>query len=109
LLNNKIFSYVGFAKRALKLKAGTNAIKTVKKGVYLLMVCETASQNALKEALKLSERFGCPIYKSCGFTLENLINKENCKLVAILEPELAKAIILNAGEDLIDISGGINE
>ena len=73
------------------------------------MVCETASQNALKEALKLSERFGCPIYQSSGFTLENLINKENCKLIAILEPELAKAIILNAGEDLIDISGGIKE
>lgn len=109
MLNNKIFSYVGFAKRALKLKAGTNAIKTVKKDVYLMIVCETASQNAIKESKKLSERFGCPLYKTCGFTVENLVNKENCKLVAILEPELAKAIINNSGEDLKDISGGINE
>lgn len=107
--NNKIFSYVGFAKRALKLKAGTNAIKTVNKGVYLMLVCETASQNAKNEAIKLAERFSCRLFETCGFTIENLINKENCKLVAILEPELAKAIILNAGEDLKDISGGKNE
>ena len=107
--NNKIFTYVGFAKRAQKLKAGTNAIKTLKKDVYLMLVCETASPNAIKESEKLSERFGCPLYKTCGFTLENLINKENCKIVAILEPQLAKAIISNAGEDLKEVSGGKNE
>ena len=106
--NNKIFSYVGFAKRALKLKAGTNAIKTLKKDVYLLIACQTASPNAIKEAVKLSQRFGCPLFRTNGFTLENLISKENCKLIAILEPQLAKAIILNAGEDLKDFSGGIN-
>ncbi|MBQ7373568.1 MAG: hypothetical protein IJW64_03295 [Clostridia bacterium] len=107
--NNKIFSYVGFAKRALKLKAGTNAIKTLKKDVYLMIACQTASPNALKEAIKLSEKFGCPLFVTSGFTVESLINKENCKLVAILEPELAKAIIKNSGEDLKLFREAINE
>ena len=107
--NNKIFTYVGFARRAGKFKAGLNAIKTVKKGVELLILCHTASSNAIKEAEKLSERFFCPMYKTITFTVEDMMDKENCKLVAILDYELAKAIISNAGEDLEEVSGGRNE
>lgn len=107
--NNKIYTYVGFARRAGKFKAGLNAIKTVKKGIELLILCHSASPNAIKEAEKLSERFFCPLYKTVTFTVEDMMDKENCKLVAILDYELAKAIILNAGEDLKEISGGRNE
>ena len=107
--NNKIYTYVGFARRAGKFKAGLNAIKTVKKGVELLLICHTASPNAIKEAEKLSERFFCPLFKTVTFTVEEMMDKENCKLVAILDAELAKAIISNAGEDLEEISGGRNE
>ena len=106
---NKIFSYVGFAKRARKFRSGTNAIKTIKNGVFLILVCHTASPNAIKEAEKLSERFFCPLYKTKTFTIEDMMDKENCKLVAILDYELAKAIISNAGEDLEEISGGRHE
>ena len=107
--NNKIYTYVGFARRAGKFKAGLNAIKTVKKGVELLLLCHSASPNAIKEAEKLSERFFCPLYVAKTFTIEDMMDKENCKLVAILDAELAKAIISNAGEDLEEISGGRNE
>ena len=107
--NNKIFTYVGFARRAGKFKAGLNAIKTVKKDVELLILCHSASPNAIKEAEKLSERFFCPLFKTVTFTVEEMMDKENCKLVAILDAELAKAIISNAGEDLEEISGGRNE
>ncbi|MBR2337525.1 MAG: hypothetical protein IKA61_06250 [Clostridia bacterium] len=106
---NKIYSYVGFARRAGKFKAGMNAIKTVKKGVELLILCKSASPNAVKEAKNLSERFFCPLYMTKAFTVEEMVDKENCKLVAILDCELAKAIISNAGEDLEEISGGRNE
>ena len=106
---NKIYTYVGFAKRAGKIKAGLNAIGTVKKGVELLILCHSASPNAIKEAKNLSERFFCPLFKTVTFTVEEMMDKENCKLVAILDRELAKAIISNAGEDLKEISGGRNE
>ena len=104
--NNKIFTYVGFAKRAGKLKAGTNAIKTLRNGVYLIIVCKTASENASKEAVKLSQRFYCPLLITKTFTVEELIGKENCKMLAVSEPELAKAILSNVGEDLTEFSGG---
>ena len=106
---NKIFTYVGFALRARKLRTGTNAIKTVKNGVYLLIVCKSASQNAKKEGVKLAEKFNCPIYESVSFTVVELTDKENCKLTAILDFELAKAIIANAGEDLKEFSGGYKD
>ena len=75
----------------------------------MLILCHSASPNAIKEAENLSERFFCPLYKTVTFTVEDMMDKENCKLVAILDYELAKAIILNAGEDLKEISGGRNE
>ena len=106
MINNKIFTYVGFSKRAGKLKTGVNAIKTVKKGIYLIIVCNTASANSVKEAEKLSSRFYCPLYQTVTFTVEELVDKENCKVIAILEEELAKAIMKNAGEDLKEFSGG---
>ena len=106
MINNKIFTYVGFSMRAGKLKTGVNAIKTVKKGIYLIIVCNTASANSVKEAEKLSSRFYCPLYQTVTFTVEELVDKENCKVIAILEQELAKAIIKNAGEDLKEFSGG---
>ena len=109
MINNKVKSYIGFAKRSRKFKAGTNALKTVKKDLFLLIICKTASQNTLKEAEKLSERFNCPLIQTVNQTVEEIADKENCKLVGILQRELAKAIILNAGEDFKTISGGINE
>jgi len=109
LVKNKIFTYVGFAKRARKLKTGTNAIKTVKNGVYLIIVCKTASENAKKEAKKLAERFYCPLYETVNFTVEELADKENCKITAVLDLELAKAITNSAGEDLKEVSGGYKD
>lgn len=105
MLKNKIFTYVGFAKKARKLKTGTNAIKTVKNGIYLIVICNTASENTFNEATKLAERYRCPLYKTITFTVEELIDKENCKLLAILDLELAKAIMANAGEDLKEFFG----
>ena len=106
---NKVLTYIGFAKRAGKFKTGTNAIKTVKSEVYLLIICKTASENAQKEAVKLAERFGCPLYESVNFTVEEIADKENCKLMAILDFELSKAIIANMGNDFKEFSGGIRD
>ena len=92
-INGTVFSYLGFAKKAGKLKAGVNAISTLRGAIPLMILCDSASDNTKKEAAALSKKHGSKLYLSKEVTVEKLVNKENCKLVAVLDDSLAKAII----------------
>ena len=94
----KVETYLGFCLRARKITLGSGSIDTLKKGVYLVIVCSTASENTFKLALKYKNRFSCPLMV-CKVGLENAVHKEGCKLAAVRDTELANAIISNAGED----------
>jgi len=98
----KIGTYLGFCKRAGKLVLGVTAA-TVKKGVYLLVVDRDVKKNSRKEIDKLQRKFSCPI--AFVDKLEELVFKENCKLAAVREPNLAKAILETVEEG--DILGAI--
>ena len=67
---SKAFTFIGFAIKARKVKMGVNAVKTLKKA-ELLILCHTATENTLKEAVSLS-------------------NKLNAKLLILNEKELEK-------------------
>lgn len=94
----KVEAYLGFCLRARKLSLGGGTIDTLKKGVYVLMVCSTASENTFKLAIKYKNRFSCPLIV-CKSGLENAVHREGCKLAAIRDEELASAILNNIGGD----------
>lgn len=94
----KVEAYLGFCLRARKITLGSGSIDMLKNGVYLIIVCSTASENAFKLALKYKNRFSCPLMV-CKAGLENAVHKAGCKLAAVRDMELARAIISNAGED----------
>ena len=104
---SKVLTYIGFAKKSGNLRSGVNAINTIRTA-NLLIVCATASQNTVKEAIKLSAKFSCPIMES-KISVEEITGKENCKLIAITEGNLAKAILDNKDENFTLISGGMKE
>ena len=90
---SKILSYLGFAIKSGNLRTGVNAVATLKR-VNLLIVCKTASQNTVKDAEKLAIKFGCPLVES-AISVEEITGKENCKLMAVTDENLANAIIDN--------------
>ncbi len=100
---NKIYSYIGFAIKAKKLRCGVNVVETLKKNVFLLILCSTASENTFGDAKKLKNKFNCPLLVLKGESLENLTHKPNCKLCAVCEPNLAKVIIDNSDETIGEI------
>lgn len=106
LQRNKADAYVGLCRKAGKLTCGFNAVEVQRGGVYLLLLCHTASENAKKSAYKLSERFGCGLMILEGKTLEEVTGKPNCKLAAVKEENLAKAILSSADENYRLYSGG---
>ena len=59
--NNKAYTFIGFAMRTMKYKVGMNACQTLKKA-NLVIVCKSASENTVKEAVKLAKNY---IVKFC--------------------------------------------
>ena len=104
---SKVLSYLGFALKSGNLRSGVNAIATLKRA-DLLIICKTASQNTVKDANKLASKLGCPIVRS-EITTESIVSKENCKLLAVTEQNLAKAILDNLDDNFTLISGGCKE
>ena len=96
MVQSKVQSYIGFCKRARKITLGSSAVGTLKSGVYLLLLDSSAAKNSLRYALKFKRKFNCPLLV-CGENFEELVGKQNCRLAAIQDKNLADAI-LNSGE-----------
>lgn len=108
MVKGKVETYIGFCIKARKIALGSGSIDVVKKGVYLVMVCSSASDNTLKLAIKYKNRFSCPLV-ICKTLLEDVVHKPNCKVAAIRDESLAHAILENLGDEyeLYADGGGI--
>ena len=73
-----------------------------------MIVCSTVSDNSMKQVLKLKEKFKCELLICKNVKLEDIVNKENCKLAVIKDRNLAKAILNSLNDNLIKYCGGIN-
>jgi len=105
---SKAITFIGFAVRAGKIKCGVNALLLTKERIKVLILCSTAGDNTSKESIKLSKRFNCPLLICKDITLENIINKENCKLAGIYDNNLAKAVLDNIDGNFLKYFGGDN-
>ncbi len=90
-MKTKAETLVGFAIKSRKCKMGVNAVATLKTA-ELLILCPTASQNTVKDAVKLAKKLSAKLYVSVK-TLEDVTFKENCKLIAITDKNFAKPIM----------------
>ena len=58
-----------------------------------MMLCSSASDNTKKDAVSLAKKYRSALVLSKAYTIEELVNKENCKVAAVCDESLAKAII----------------
>ena len=101
MANDKIGSYIGFAIKARNVLFGQYTIENYKKHVYLLIVCESAKKNTIKSALNLKEKFNAPLITTKGILLDDVVYKQNCKIIAITNKNLADAILKNLNENYL--------
>lgn len=106
-MKSKAQTFIGFAIRKRALVAGTNAVEATKTPIYLMLVCQSASDNTKKEAQKLANKKRCPLYESHTL-LETITGKENCKVAAVCDKELSAAFIQYCDDTFTLISGGRN-
>lgn len=94
---NKIFSYLGFAKKSASLITGQTSLRVNKKQLYLIMVCNSASDNLKNLAKNLGNKHDCPVIVT-NQMLENLANAKDIKILGLTNAELSKAIMANQGD-----------
>lgn len=91
---NKIISYIGFAKKSNNLIVGQTPVKRCKKQIYLILVCNTASDNLKNLAKNVATKHLCKVIVTKE-NLENLVDIKDIKIVACTDENLSKAIIDN--------------
>lgn len=104
---SKAETFIGFSIRARKIVAGTNSVEATKKicGLYL---CSTASENARKIALNKAKKCKVPLVLVKGKSVEEILNKGNCKMFAITDEALNGAVMANLDENYEIIFRGEN-
>ncbi|MDY6367447.1 MAG: hypothetical protein SPL13_02905 [Clostridia bacterium] len=95
-------TFVGFTVRAKKCKIGVNACNTLR-GAKLVIVCKTSGESTLNDAKKLAKKFKCPIIQTVKKPLEEIVFKDNAKVMAVTDAALADAVKSNLGDDFIEI------
>lgn len=85
-----ISAYIGFAVRSGKVVYGIDNIVKCTKRIYAIFVCPTAAKNLSDKAKLFSERHDIPL-ATTETPLEDIVHKQNCKAIALLDHNLAKA------------------
>lgn len=105
MANGRIETFIGFSIKSGKISLGSGAIGTLRGGVYLLILDGAAAKNSRRLALKYKNRFSCPLL-ICDGGFEDAVNKVGCKMAAIRDRELAKAILQSQQNNYRLYAGG---
>jgi len=98
-LQSKINSYIGFAQKSASVIYGIDSLSRHKGKIYLIIFSRSLSENSLKNARSLIKKCSSPAVIADENALENALNKENCKFIAIKDKNLSEAIIKVASEN----------
>ena len=97
--NNKIESYLGFCIKAGKAALGLDRAEALRRPPILLLADRSLSDGSTARAVRLAEKFGCPLVVCEGISLAELIHRPACKFLAVSEKHLAAAILSSAQND----------
>ena len=96
---DKIESLLGFAVRAGKILYGFDNIETMRKKRYLLIFDKTASERLARHVQTYAQSKKLPLLKVKHKKLEDLVNKLNCKVVALTDKQMSEAILKFVNEN----------
>lgn len=91
-MTSKIGAYLGFGIKSGNVIFGYDALVETTKRVKLVVVCKTVNQKVEQKLLRLCESKKWIMAKT-NVILGDLIHRDNCKVMAILDKSLANAIV----------------
>lgn len=90
---NKIKAYIGFATKSKSICFGVDSIK--EKQVKVIFFSESLSESSSLSLVKVAKKCDCKYFKISDEEMLSLMNTDKIKAFAILNSNLATAIIDN--------------
>ena len=91
-MNNKILTYLNFAKKSGTIIFGIDNIKASKNKLFCVLLSCDASQNLITSTKNFSETNNISFMQLDG-TIDELLKTTNCKVIAISNQSLAEQIL----------------
>ena len=92
MLNKLIKTYLGFCIKSRSIVIGQDRLKVSKDKIYLIIYCNTASQNLKDLVERLAIKFKCDALV-LDEILEEYTSIKGCKVLGITNQSLAQQII----------------
>lgn len=106
-VTNKAETFIGFSIRSGKILFGLEQIERSKKIPKLIVVCSTLGENSQKKVLTYSEKKKVNVLKLSQRKLEDIVHKDNCKIIGLTDAHLAQAVIDNSQDWASCPKGGV--
>lgn len=89
----KIKSYLAFSIRSGKIIFGVDKLFVSKKMPYLVIICSTQNDKVANKVIRFCDENNIKHIKFKDLVLADIIGRDNCKVVGLLDYNLASAII----------------
>lgn len=97
---DKVKTLLGFALRSGKVIFGVDNIISLNKKKHIVITSSDLSENSFR---RLKENISIPILICKYATLQEISYRDNCKVIAITDKQMAEAIKNNFNSDLYDL------
>lgn len=94
---NKILTYINFARKAGVVVYGIDNIKATKKDIFCVIIDSTAKENLLSSAKTYCKKHGLELI-TLNCKLDDILKTNNCKILGICNQDLANQILINNKE-----------
>lgn len=88
----KLETYLGFAIKSGKVIFGSDKLFDCKKKPQLVLICSSQNEKVTLKVFKFCENNNIECIKLKDSVLSELVKRENCKVIGIIDESLAKAI-----------------
>lgn len=87
---DKVETLLGFAIKAGKVVFGTDRIEAYRKKIYLIIMCETLSENGKNKIRAMADKV--KVLQSTEKKVEEMTHRIGCKVIAVVDRQFAGAI-----------------
>ena len=94
--SNKIKTYIGFSVRSGQIIYGADTLIETRKHVKLIVLCSSLASSSKDKVIEYAKSKNIPVLTLEDLLLEDVVFKKNCKVVGLLNKNLAQAVIDSA-------------
>lgn len=95
-ITSKAETFIGFSIKSRKIVWGLDNVLKLRSTPKLIIVCKTLMENSEKKLTAYALQKSVKVLKLINKTLDEVVGRQNCKVIALTDTNLAQAVIDNS-------------